>query len=192
MEKSDKCILRSVIAACYTPFELLIHDPMALLLNLWTSILRGILYLFFNAFPIVFREHGLTLQQTGLTFLILGTGNLIGTSTQFFISGPPDQPQLEKYHGVPPLETRLFIGMAGGLLVPLSLFWFAFSTYPGVHWIVPVLAGIPFGCGGIWIFTSVFTCLVSTYRPVAASALASNGFLRSVFAAAFPLFSTYM
>jgi hypothetical protein len=33
---------------------------MAVLLNLWTATLLGILYLFFNAFPITFMgEHGL-------------------------------------------------------------------------------------------------------------------------------------
>jgi hypothetical protein len=33
---------------------------MAVLLNLWTSLMLGILYLFFNAFPIVFGGiHGL-------------------------------------------------------------------------------------------------------------------------------------
>lgn len=33
---------------------------MAVLLNLWTALILGILYLFFNAFPLVFkRNHGL-------------------------------------------------------------------------------------------------------------------------------------
>lgn len=44
-------LLRSVI---------LLTQPMAVLLNLWTALLLGILYLFFNAFPITFMgEHGL-------------------------------------------------------------------------------------------------------------------------------------
>jgi hypothetical protein len=68
----------------------------------------------------------------------------------------------------------------------------AFTTYRKVHWIVPIIASIPFGMGSILAFTSTFTYLVVAYRPIAASALASNSFLRSTFAAAFPLFAPAM
>lgn len=48
-----------LFCACLRPTEILAHEYMAVLLNLWTALLLGILYLFFNAFPIVFRKHGL-------------------------------------------------------------------------------------------------------------------------------------
>lgn len=70
-----------------------------------------------------------------------------------------------------------------------ALFWLAFTTYPSVHWIVPIIASIPFGSGIYFVFTSVFTYLVTAYRPIAASAMASNSAVRSSFAAAFPLFA---
>ena len=41
--------------------------------------------------------------------------------------------------------------------------------------------------GVIYAFTAIFTFLVHAYRPHAASAMAGNSFLRSAFAAAFPL-----
>jgi hypothetical protein len=72
------------------------------------------------------------------------------------------------------------------------LYWLAFTTYPHVHWIVPIIASVPFGTGVYFVFTSVFTYLVVAYRPVAASAMAANSALRSVFAAVFPLFSGAM
>ena len=37
--------------------------------------------------------------------------------------------------------------MVGGVVIPISLFWFAFTTYKSVHWIVPIVATIPFGVG---------------------------------------------
>jgi hypothetical protein len=82
--------------------------------------------------------------------------------------------------------------MAGAVLVPISLFWFAFTSTPNVHWIVPILAGIPFQLGINAAFTSTLNFMLASYRPVAASALASNAFVRSAFAAAFPLFANYM
>lgn len=77
--------------------------------------------------------------------------------------------------------------------MPISLFWFAFtSSRVGVHWIVPVLASVPFGTGTYFIFTSSFTYIVVAYRPMAASALACNTTMRTSFAAAFPLFARQM
>lgn len=54
---------------------------------------------------------------------------------------------------------------------------------------VPIVSSLPFGSGTFFIFTSVFTYLVTAYRPIAASAMAANSALRSSFAAAFPLFA---
>lgn len=73
-----------------------------------------------------------------------------------------------------------------------GLFWIAFTTYKQVHWIVPIIASIPFGAGVYFVFTSTFTYLVTAYRPIAASAMAGNSAMRSVFAAAFPLFAGAM
>ena len=39
---------------------------------------------------------------------------------------------------------------------------------------------------------TVFTYLVTAYRPIAASAMAANSFMRTSFAAAFPLFAPAM
>jgi hypothetical protein len=84
------------------------------------------------------------------------------------------------------------MGQVGGVLVPVALFWLAFSTYRSAHWIVPVLASIPFGTGTYFIFTSSFTYIVVAYRPLATIALACNTTMRTSFAAAFPLFARQM
>jgi hypothetical protein len=68
----------------------------------------------------------------------------------------------------------------------------AFTTYRQVHWIVPIIASMFFGMGVVLSFTATFIYLVVAYRPIAASALAGNSFLRSTFAAAFPLFAPAM
>lgn len=63
--------------------ELLSLDAMALLLDLWSALLLGILYLTFQAFPIIFGQvHHFSLQTTGLTFLGIGLGMMFGLATQ--------------------------------------------------------------------------------------------------------------
>lgn len=55
-----------------------------------------------------------------------------------------------------------------------------------------IAAGAPFGFGLVLVFLSVMNYLVDSYAIFAASALAANTALRSLFAAIFPLFTTYM
>jgi hypothetical protein len=84
------------------------------------------------------------------------------------------------------------MGQVGGILVSISLFCIAFTAYKDIHWIAPIIASIPFGTGIYFVYSSSFTYLVVAYRPIAASAMASNSAMRSSFAAAFPLFASQM
>lgn len=48
---------------------------MALLLDLWSALLLGILYLTFQAFPIIFGQvHHFSLEFVGMSFLGIGIG----------------------------------------------------------------------------------------------------------------------
>ncbi|KAJ7680960.1 major facilitator superfamily domain-containing protein [Mycena polygramma] len=192
LDRRETTLARSLLLSCYVPFKLLIFERMALLLDIWNALLLGILYLMFQAFPIIFENgHHFNMQTTGLTFLGIGLGMGLGLSTQTLWNRLSAR-AAAKHGGKPPPETLLIMGQAGGVLVPLSLYWFAFTTYPHVHWIVPIIASIPFGAGIFFVFTATFTYLVTAYRPIAASAMAANSFLRSAFAAAFPLFAGAM
>ncbi|KAF8659474.1 hypothetical protein AX16_001841 [Volvariella volvacea WC 439] len=192
LDKAEQRLSRAILISCYKPFQLMFYDRMALLLNIWTALILGILYLAFQAFPVIFQQgHNLNVQSTGMTFLGIGFGMILAISTQ------PYWNRLYARHakannGLIPPETRLIMGQLGGVLVPLGLYWLAFTTYPHIHWIVPIIASIPFGSGIYFVYTSTFTYLVTAYRPIAASAMASNSAMRSSFAAVFPLFAQLM
>ena len=66
------------------------------------------------------------------------------------------------------------------------------TTRPAIHWIVPTLAGIPFGMGVAQILQSLTTYLMDTYNIYFASAIAATVVLRSTCGAVFPLFSPAM
>lgn len=192
IEKMDRSITRTVLWSCTRPFQLLIFEPMVLLLCTFTAVLLGVLYLFFQAFPLVFsRVYHFDLQMVGLTFLGLLVGMVIGT-----LSDPlwtkNYRRLVAKNGGVSEPEFRLPPAMAGAVFVPIGLFWFAWTTVQSVHWIVPIIASVFFGIGTLLVFSGVFTFLVDAYPLYAASALAANSFIRSSFAAGFPLFSTIL
>lgn len=54
---------------------------------------------------------------------------------------------VDKHGGRAPPESRLPQGMVGAVLLVVGLIWFAATDGPSVHWIVPILAGVPFACG---------------------------------------------
>ncbi|KAF7965778.1 hypothetical protein HWV62_41808 [Athelia sp. TMB] len=150
--------------------ELMLFDRMVLLLNLWDALLLGILYLTFQAFPLIFeKKHGFSTGETGMSFLGIGLGMVIAVCTEPFWNILFAREEI-KYKGNPPPEIRLFMGQVGGVLVPI----------------------VPFGSGILFVFTSTFTYQVTAYRPIAASAMSSNSALRFTFAAAFPLFAGAM
>lgn len=89
-------------------------------------------------------------------------------------------------------EDRLPPAIWGGVLIVVGLAGFAATDGPDIHWSAPIIFGIPFGLGTITVFLSVFNYLIDSYTIYAASVMAANSVLRSLFGAAFPLFTTYM
>lgn len=153
MEILDKSIARTVLTSLKRPFQLLLLEPMVLNLCLYSAILLGILYLFFGAFSLVFRNnHGFTLSQIGLTFL----GILVG-----MVCGILCDPLFRNYYlklvqrreaeggepgGAEP-EYRLPPLIVGAPLVTIGLFMFGWTTYGSIPWIVPIIASSIFGMG---------------------------------------------
>ena len=192
IELMDRSITQTIIRSLYRPFLLLMFDPMCLNLCLFSSLLLGILYLFFGAFNLVFTEtYGFSLYQVGLSFLGLLVGML------FTIASDPLWQRnylrlVRNNSNCSEPEYRLPPAIGGSILTVIGLFWFAWTTYPSVHWIVPIVGAGFFGAGVVLVFSGVFTFLVEAFPLYAASGLAANSFARSSFAAAFPLFGLQM
>lgn len=94
--------------------------------------------------------------------------------------------------GGPKPEARLPHLVFLSWLIPVGLFWFAWTCNPSVHWASCILSGIPFGIGFVTLFLGITSYLIDCYGKYAASALAANAILRSLFGAGFPLFSREM
>ncbi|VDC02928.1 unnamed protein product [Peniophora sp. CBMAI 1063] len=187
-ERHDKSFVQALIISCYKPFQLVFYERMAFLINLWNSLILGIIYLTFQAFPVIFGDiHGFAPEFVGICFLGIALGMVLALASQPYWNGRARR--YRKEHGDPPPEFSLVMGQVGGVLVAVGLYVMAFTTYKSVSPAGPIIGSIPFGAGAFFVFTSSFTYLVSTYRPIAASAMASNTAMRCCFAAGFPLFA---
>ncbi|KAF2009630.1 MFS general substrate transporter [Aaosphaeria arxii CBS 175.79] len=198
IEQLSRSIPKTIAWSCIRPFQLLFFEPMCLSLCVLSAILLGILYLFFGAFALVFQNnHHFTVSQLGLSFLGLFVGMVLGIASDPFWRGRYDRlvQQREAQGGEPggsEPEFRLVATIYGAIVVPVALFGFGWTTFPHVHWIVPIIFSGVFGLGVIWCYSGIFTFLVECYPLYAASALAANSFARSYFAGAFPLFGVQM
>lgn len=142
MEKTNKSIPKTIGYSLLRPFQLLFLEPMCFNLCLFSAILLGILYLFFGAFPLVFEgNHGFTLSQTGLAFLGIFVGMVLGSMTDPLwhrnYSRLIRQREVTtgEIGGSEP-EYRLPPAIAGGFLVPAGLFLFAVSIFPSPFFLV--------------------------------------------------------
>ncbi|KAF8906065.1 major facilitator superfamily domain-containing protein [Gymnopilus junonius] len=175
------------------PFIFLVTEPIVLLLAIYVSILYGTLYALFSGFPIVFQDHRhFTPGEGGLAFLGVGIGITCGTASQTIQNRIYWKSMDKSSTGRAPPEARLHMAILGAVLAPIGLWWFAWTSRPSIHWIVPILAGIPFGTGISQILQSLTTYLMDTYNIYFASAIAATVVLRSICGAAFPLFSPSM
>jgi len=88
---------------------------------------------------------------------------------------------------VPP-EASVSIICFAAFLCPLGQLWFSWTSVPiTIHWIWPILAGIPFGAGNCLIFIYASNYIAGSYGVYAASALAGNSVIRSFFGGTLPL-----
>jgi hypothetical protein len=101
-----------------------------------SAILLGILYLFFGAFPLVFQKnHGFSISQTGLAFLGLFVGMLMGIATDPIwrrIYGRLVRQREEQGAGSEP-EFRLPSTILGAWVVPVALFGKYMRPQSSVH-----------------------------------------------------------
>lgn len=165
IEMVEKSIARTVLKSLYRPFLILFLDPMCFSLCLFSAILLGILYLFFGAFALVFSSvYGFNLWQVGLSFLGISIGMLLAIATDpvwhyLYLY------QLNRYEKrtgsrASEPEYRLPSSMVGGWFCAVGLFWFGWTIYPEIHWVVPIIGTSFFGFGIILTYVGIFTFLV--------------------------------
>lgn len=207
----------------FRPIHMLFTEPIVGFLSFYVAFNFAVLYAFFAAFPYVFESvYHFNTEESGLVFLGIGVGCLLAVVTCWICDRYLYQPQVRKSHAekkdgrVAP-EHRLYPAMIGSFLLPISLFWFAWTAQKDISWASPVVSGVPFAWGNLCIFicesqlliipylfslrncsiltivTAVAMYLVDTYQAMtSASAVAASGLLRYIFGAAFPLFTIQM
>ena len=174
------------------PFQLLFTELIVFLISIYMSVLYGLLYMFFVAYPIVYKEgKGWSAGKTGLMFLPLAFG-VVAAACCAPLVNKDYLKRCQKYQGAPPAEVRLIPMMLSCWLIPIGVFIFAWTSYGRLSWAGPAFGGLPVGFGFIFLYNSANNYLVDSYQHQAASALAAKTCIRSFWGACTVLFTAQM
>ena len=188
-DEERESLVKMIGISVYRPFHLLLTEPVVFFFSLWVSFSWAVLYLTFSSIPLVYTaNHHFNVQQNGAVFAAICVGALLATVLSIY------QEKVARHFGkmssTP--EGRLYFSCVESALMPIGLFWFGWTQFSQIHWIVPTLA---IGCATMGIFSiylAVFNFLADTYHRYASSALAAQSFCRNMLGGIFPLVTDAM
>ncbi|KAJ5092652.1 hypothetical protein NUU61_007522 [Penicillium alfredii] len=189
----DETGLRILKTNLTRPVRMIVSEPICVFWNLYVGVVYAVLFLCFVAYPIVFQEQrGWSPGLAGLSYCGIGTGTAIAVALEPMIRGIIAIHPCDPATGRPPPEAAVFAVCIGSVLIPIGEFWFAWTAQPSVHWISPILAGLPFGLGNGLVFIYATNYMAGSYTVYAASALAGNSIVRYGLAGVLPLAGSRM
>lgn len=131
-KKNNDGITGTLKRTVLKPFIMIVEEPMLAVITLYMSLVYGVVYLLFEAIPIVFEgRHGLNPLESGLVFLALLTGGSLGVLgyVTYFNRQYMKIHHAIKPHMVPP-EERLKPLMYAAPALAISFFWCVSSSPP--------------------------------------------------------------
>ena len=184
-------LAKMIAISVFRPFHLLSTEPVVFFFSLWVAFSWAVLYLTFSSVPLVFRtNHAFSLQETGAVFAAMCAGAAL--SSCLSIAQENLARRYGKISATSTPESRLYFTCFESALMPIGLFWFGWTSFPEMHWILPTLAIACATMGIFSIYLAVFNYLADTYHRYASSALAAQSFCRNMLGGIFPLVADQM
>lgn len=197
--------------ALIKPFEIMFKDPAVLFTNVYTALVYGIYYSFFEVFPLVYGPlYGFNIGETGVVFTCIVVGCVLAMGIYFYYLQYMLIPDIFK-NGLRAQESRLRPALifVWGPLIGLLIFGkfhlteldipfdnqkvlSGWSANKNVHWIVSVIGITVYALTVYIISQCLFVYIPMSYPQYAASLFAGNDLCRSAFAFAAVLFARPM
>lgn len=170
------------------PLQLLL-TPICAAMCLYGAFVYSLIYICYGAFPIEFEQtRGWNSLVGSLPFLGTLIGCCIGGGINLWLNLLYLK-KLTQNNGKPVPEARLYPMMVGGVLLPIGLFIFGWTSGPDIPWIGPVIGAVVFGAAFITTYQAAVNYLVDTFQAKSASAVAANTVTRSFLAGGCSLFT---
>ena len=124
LDQKNLNVREIAIESLWRPIQLILLDPSVAFTAVYTALIYGIFYSFFEGFPIVYAEgYGFGLGISGLTFLSILVGVLVGIAMYWAYNWWYVEPYMRE-HGMGPPENRLIPALLTCAFTPAGLFIF--------------------------------------------------------------------
>ncbi|QQK47504.1 Major facilitator superfamily domain, general substrate transporter [Penicillium digitatum] len=130
------------------PIHMLMSDPIVGFICLYTACI-----------------HCFNIEDSGLVFLSIVVGSLLGTVTVIICNAFLYLPKAAKHpDGQIPPDHRLYPAQIGSVELSIGLFWFACTARADISLASPVITIVVFAWGNLGVFVSTTQYLVDTYH----------------------------
>ncbi|KAJ8070741.1 hypothetical protein OCU04_001111 [Sclerotinia nivalis] len=151
-------------------------------MSTYQTLIFATTYSLYTQFSRIYGDgYGFSTVQVGLVYIAPGLGFL--SAVRFVVPRIDDVrnhlTRINKGEAKP--EFRLPLANIGAVLIPISLFSFAWMVEYHVHWAVTLVATFFYGIGQVAIFNTVQNYYIDSFEKYAASAIAAGAFFRSLF-----------
>lgn len=179
------------------PVHMLFTEPIVGLVCLYNGFIFGVLYTFIIALPWVYSTtYAFGPTATNLSYLGLILGTILVPIPLILTDHHIYQPRLRAFASrsppgaqYPP-EHRLHAALPASLLLPASLFAFAWTARPQIHWLCPIAFQTLTMLANLMVYAPANLYMIDSYGPLyGASAAGAAMLARYAFSAAFPLFA---
>lgn len=190
-EKEHSSIRDILKETLVRPTRMLCTEAVVLSFGLWSAFCVGTAFMFTQSVTQVYSSlYHWNFFTTGLVQSAVVFGELVGLIMSlwqdklYFRSA--DKNTENPGHPIP--EARLYLSIPASFIgLTAGLFWFAWTSYPSLHWIIPTISLSFVGFGMFCATTAVTGYIMDAYAKYAASAIAGVAFLENLMAAFLPL-----
>ncbi|KAG2140816.1 MFS general substrate transporter [Suillus cothurnatus] len=182
----DKPSMSSLIkTSCTRPLYFLFTEPIVQSFSLWIGFLWGVVYCLLESITTEFQSvYNFSVSDTGFVLLV---GAIIG-----FLANMYQETLYQKHFLMKGQEARLYMACVAAVVLPVSMFIYAWTASPNIPWIVPLIGLTAFTSGLFLIYQVSFLYLADCYGPYTSSAQAGQGLARNIMALMFSLFTQKM
>lgn len=171
------------------PLRMMLAEPIVSACCLYLSLIYAIQFMLLQVYSVIFPPiYGFGQGATGLAFLPIAIGSMpISILPVLWWDGYLRRAKRSgKEWSFKEEYQRLPLAILGGPLFAAGLFWIGWGAMRDVHWIVPILGGLPLGVGFVLIFVALANYIVDSYTIYSASALGATSIARSTFGVVLP------
>ena len=171
------------------PIRILFTQPIVFVLAVYQATIFGTNFILYTNFQSIYGRDGYGFSTTQVGLMYLGPGLGLVTAVIFIVPRIDTvfNALTERNDDVSEPEFRLPLANIGAVLVPLSLFAFAWTVDAHAHWLVTIACTTAFGLGQITIFNTVQNYYIDAFAQYAASAIAAGSLFRSLLGGFLPL-----